>query len=404
MSGFCEIKLAQPLDNSLLGEHLPSRRVFLDFTNNPDQEIRLSVLYSRIDQDFASRINEKSTRVKNQRQLLNKHPTKYPQKTSAIVPGKNIGDYIPNYYENDIININKEEFNSLQISRNKIIPFIENYESDLYKIKSFNSTKSNARFVLNVTKPYGTEGTVYFNNSESNVFNDISFTSLTDQIINDSFEFKKPGSTKFVSNMIYPYYVNDYQINKLGSGIRPFDVLNEIQLKIITIKNIKGVKSFLDKTDAQNQNFRISNCINVFNFNGMAPFDDEGIPDDIVNDVQRVGFNYKQVFTLDGNVTTEVSDPIKLLTNTNYENYLSQIEKTIIPFIENRSINDVDTVIYNQVSEENESLSSTNLYPNKALLHEFIPHDWEKCMSSGYDVDHEYSVGIESITFRELMD
>ena len=100
MAGFCEIKLAEPLDNSLLGEHLPSRRIFVDFTKEPFLEVRLSVLYGRSDQDF-KRIKRSKSR-------------------SALY---NSIDYHPNYYEPDLITTSKANYDSLDTHRDNILPF-----------------------------------------------------------------------------------------------------------------------------------------------------------------------------------------------------------------------------------------------------------------------------------------
>ena len=381
MAGFCEIKLAQPLDNSLLGEHLPSRRVFLDYSQNPDQDIRLSVLYGRIDQDIFTRVDEKWTRERNIRRRIIR-TTKNSKKKINInnsVHSNRCYDYNPNYYAQDLITTSENTFNSLQEHRDNILPFSENKEENIKKLKTFNVTENNARFSSFYSRTYGQDGSVYFNGPEPNLFNDINFTKLTDQVLSDPFYFISKKSTKIFTNMDYPYYVNDYHINKLGSSICPFNVIDEIQLNHSTLINIKGltVRAELSREKTPESIDFEQIALNTRGiFQRSAPYGDEGIPDVLVNSSQNIKLTFRSYFNAEGKEVFKLESEQKFPTTSFYENYIEQ-PKNIPPF------NDSILHSYN----EGDSLEDDTLY-----------------FPAGKFINYEHSNGLESISFIDLMD
>ena len=144
--------------NTITGEGFPSKNLFDDFTNRPFLEIKLSSLYGRSDQDYK--------RIKR------------TKKSSSLY---NLNDYDPNYYSQDLETTSKEDFNSLDGFRVNILPFSDYRGETNKKLQTFNVTQNNEKFVIKVKKSYGSEGTVYFNGPEPNVFNDIDFLNIIRQ-------------------------------------------------------------------------------------------------------------------------------------------------------------------------------------------------------------------------------
>ena len=381
MAGFCEIKLAEPLDNSLLGEHLPSRRIFVDFTKEPFLEIRLSTLYGRSDQDFKR--------------------FKKSKKRSALY---NSIDYHPNYYEQDVITTSKGNFDSLDKHRDNILPFSEYKDEDNKKLQTFNTSQNNARFASDVRKTYGTDGTIYFNGPEPNVFNDIDFLNLSRQVLDDPFYFKKPHSTILISDMDYPYYVNNYAINKMGSAIYPFNVLEEIQLSLLTIKNIKGIKILFGWNDSRERNLLILNHIDAGNFSGLEPYDDEGAEGLLVSEEKSELKKFLLRYN-NGDFLAEIDNQNVLQFNTITQeiNYISEESDDIRPFKEDQSIN--NGIHFDHTDRVNiDDSIILDRAAGKATKPEFIPPNFRQYMSFGSDINYEYSNGLESIAFKGLMD
>ena len=381
MAGFCEIKLAEPLDNSLLGEHLPSRRIFVDFTKEPFLEVRLSVLYGRSDQDF-KRIKRSKSR-------------------SALY---NSIDYHPNYYEPDLITTSKANYDSLDTHRDNILPFSEYKGEDNKKLQTFNTSQNNARFVSDIRKTYGTDGTIYFNGPEPNVFNDIDFLNISRQVIDDPFYFKKPHSTKLISDMDYPYYVNNYTINKMGSAIYPFNLLEEIQLSLLTVKNIKGFFVELNIQDVRERNIVIETAIEVSNTNMLESYGDEGINDLLVSGEKDVIRRFLSTFI--NNETRFSIDQDNILsfnTLTQNINYISEEKNLIIPFKEDQSIN--GKIKFDYTDRVNiDDLDILTLIVGEDNKYSLLPKDKVQFMTSGKDIDYEKSAGVDSIAFAGLMD
>jgi len=379
VAGFCEIKLAEPLDNSLLGEHLPSRRIFIG--KDPIPEIKLSVLYSRTDIDFK--------RIKRSK----KHSILY-----------NSLDYHPNYYEKDIITTSKANYDSLDTHRDNILPFSEYKDENNKKLRTFNTTQHNARFVANVNKTLGTEGTVYFNGPEPNVFNDIDFLNLPHQILEDPFEFAKINSTKLISNMDYPYYVNNYTINKMGSAIYPFNLLEEIQISHLTIKNIKGVFTELNTQDARKRNNIIETAIEVSNTNMLEAYNDEEINDLLISEEENIVKKYlTSISNNEINFSVDQNNILRFNTLTQHLNYISEEENLISPFKEDQSIN--GKIKFDYTDRVNISDSGIlSLIMGEDNLYSLLPKDNIQFMTSGKDVNYEISAGVDSIAFLGLMD
>lgn len=381
MAGFCEIKLAEPLDNSLLGEHLPSRRIFVDFTKEPFLEVRLSVLYGRSDQDF-KRIKRSKSR-------------------SALY---NSIDYHPNYYEPDLITTSKANYDSLDTHRDNILPFSEYKGEDNKKLQTFNTSQNNARFASDIRKTYGTDGTIYFNGPEPNVFNDIDFLNISRQVIDDPFYFKKPHSTKLISDMDYPYYVNNYTINKMGSAIYPFNLLEEIQLSLLTVKNIKGFFVELNIQDVRERNIVIETAIEVSNTNMLESYGDEGINDLLVSGEKDVIRRFLSTFI--NNETRFSIDQDNILsfnTLTQNINYISEEKNLIIPFKEDQSIN--GKIKFDYTDRVNiDDLDILTLIVGEDNKYSLLPKDKVQFMTSGKDIDYEKSAGVDSIAFAGLMD
>ena len=379
MAGFCEIKLAEPLDNSLLGEILPSRRVFIDYSREPFLEIKLSVLYSYYDRD--------SKRFKRS------------NKSSSLI---NKIDYLPNYYKQDIMTMSTEEANSLEEHRDNIVPFNEFKGETNKKLRTFNTTEHNARFVGTVNKTLGTQGTVYFDGLEPNLFNDINFTNLTTQVIKDKFEFIRLGSTKLVSTMDYPYYVNNYTINKMGTAMYPFNTLDEIQGTLLTIKNIKGVKVFFDKTDAQDRNFSLLDYVVNSDSYDTENFSDEGDGDAISVGEKKKIDKYLIKYN-NGDFELEVDETLQYNTLTQKINYISEKQSLIKPFKEDQSINGGIHFDYNdRYKIDDEKI--LNYWTDSDGKIRLLPKDNIQYMTHGRDVSYEKSAGYDSIAFIGLMD
>lgn len=394
MASFCEIKLADPLDNSLLGEFLPSRRVFVDTLSF---DVNLSILYSRADSD--------------------KKRKKRSKKKSILY---NVNDYFPNYYVQDVVTTSKEEYDLAQKHSNTILPFSDNKEEEGKKLQTFNTSANNARFSGLIRKTLGTEGTVYFNNLEHEMFNDISFDQIPIKVIEDSFKFISDRSIKIESNLDYPYYVNNYSINKMGSAIYPFDVLEEIQLSLITIKNIKGIHSYFDKNDSRERNYQVADYVDGGSFStsivsssrsvglikGLEPYSDDGAADLLISEEKSKTIAYtssydrfadKFVFTEDSANTTQSN------TISQNFNYILEENNIIEPFREDESISDVlkvdNSERVNVDDEILELVASTQDRKNYLISPDYI-----RWMPHGSDINYEYSAGIESIAFKGLLD
>lgn len=366
------------LSDSITGETLPSKP--LSYGRSPDLEVNLSTLYERSDHDY-----KRFKRTKRKSSLFNKH------------------EYKPSYYEQDIKNTSKEDFLSLDSYRKTIKPFSDFKDEKDKKIQTFNQSGNCGRFVVSVKNSLGSEGTVYYNNFEPKNFVDVDFESISKQVIEDVFKFISSDSTKIESDVNYPYYVNNYSINKLGSAVYPFDLLDEIQNSHIMLKNIKGFSANIGQQDVRGRNFLIYNFENYIENTGIEFYDDEGAPEIIIQSDKIEILKFLLEFT-DGKFIARVDtdNTVRLNPISQQKNYLANEKNNISPFKEDQ-LNDKD-IHYDNINKVNIDDDILSIVANRDNRSDFIPKKNVKYTSSGFDINYEYSHGVESIAFKGLMD
>ena len=290
-----------------------------------------------------------------------------------------------------IIISSDSEINHKDNAQNKnIFPFYDYNDVDVIKRK-------NKVVKVDFERPIGVINSTDFFDYKNSIYKDIeSKTKILVDIIDEEYD-----------DFIYPWVLNDYDIDKSGHCIDIFDNINEIKKSSLYYQKIKGIKSNLGSTDVRSRNIRIDNFIDTFNDYKTEHYLEHG-EDSLLyrrKQFQKSGKFVKEIV----NNVLDVKYDITLNDIKNTENnellYFSNDSESYkdIPFIDRDNIYFKEVEDLNKTPRETISDSTIKSYYQDTLSK--IIKDKEqyqegiKYNSHGRDFDYSISNGVDSIAF-----
>ena len=290
-----------------------------------------------------------------------------------------------------IIISSDDEVNHKDNVQNKnIFPFYDYNDVDSIKRK-------NKVVKVDFERPIGVINSTDFFDYKNSIYKDIeSKTKILVDISNEEYD-----------DFIYPWVLNDYDIDNTGHCIDIFDNINEIKKSSLYYQKLKGIKSSIGSTDVRFRNIRIDNFIDTFNHYETEHYL-EHAEDSLLYRRQQFQKSGKFVKETVNNVL-DVKYDITLNDIKNTENnellYFSNDSESYknIPFVDRNNIYFKEVEDLNKTPRETISDSTIKSYYQDTLSK--IIKDKEqyqegiKYNSHGRDFDYSISNGVDSIAF-----
>lgn len=351
----------------------------------------------------------------NKRKSLEKNIIKDGNIRIDISPGCNFSKVFDNDIRNEVSSQNSilRNSNYIQISENEEKFYLEDKTGLIYpfhdSINVFDDKSEEKRINRQVKikhmYPIGLISNEYHIYQNSDIYKDIS--DEIDYLIN---------TTNEDDVYLYPFSMNDFDINKNGANIDIFERISEIKRSILNEYNIRGFKaSFGNFFDVRRRSITITNSINKHDTQkSIEVFLDRAEDDDLYSrDVfQKKGkfsnstFNDIQVTIFEKDVLDEkILESQQLLYISNDSQDLSPfIDRDGIRFKEETKIGkeryQISGDLKNHFSYDLNGSNSPDNWDFASIEYSNNTYEDGKVYSSqGRDFDYSISNGIDSIAF-----
>lgn len=289
-----------------------------------------------------------------------------------------------------IISSDNEVNHKSNIQNKNIFPFYDYDDVDSIKRK-------NKVVKVNFESPIGVINSIDFFDYKNSIYKDVE----------NKIKVLVDSTSDSENDELYPWVLNDYDIDETGHCIDIFDNISEIKRSSLYYQKIKGVKSSLGNTDARSRNIKINNFIDTFNDYKTEHYLERG-EDTLLfrrDQFQKAGKFVKETV----NNVLDVKYDISLNDIKNTENnellYFSNDSESYddIPYV------DRDNIFFKEIEDLNktprETITDTTIksYYQDTLSSIIKDKDQYqegiKYNSHGRDFDYSISNGVDSIAF-----